>query len=56
MAAKRGNPAKKRPRDDTRLKTDLPFEDAVRCLLNTPPPRKEPPPPQSENPGESYPE
>jgi hypothetical protein len=35
---------KKQPRKNTRLRTDLSFEEAVKRLLNTPPPGKEPSP------------
>ena len=42
MGTKRDHSGK-RTREDTRLKTDLPFEEAVKRLLNTPPPDKESP-------------
>lgn len=40
MTGNRKEPTKKRPPANTRLKTDLPFEEAVKRLLNTPPPEK----------------
>lgn len=41
MATKRGESKRKRSREETRLKTDLPFEEAIKRLLNTPPPDRE---------------
>jgi hypothetical protein len=58
MGTKRGDSRRRRPREETRLKTDLPFEEAVKRLLSTPPPGKEPPQPsdQPRRAGDSPPE